>query len=254
MTCNASTFPLKVTVYKPLKGEMKDLEICEGETARIDAGSYQANTYTWTIDDGTDSIKGSRYFQDTPEQTTVYHVHMTRGGVCEKDTQVTVKVNPLPVILSIDSAGYRDVDVEMDMQSGAIHRFSIDGGDWTEDSHISGLAYSMHTIKVEDNNGCSIIDTFIVNAPEIKIPIDFSPNGDGDYDNWVVPGISETYPEAEFTIYDRWGKKLVEYLGSDGGWDGKYNGVDMPSTDYWYELVVREIDKIYTGHFTLIRR
>jgi gliding motility-associated-like protein len=27
----------------------------------------------------------------------------------------------------------------------------------------------------------------------------------------------------------------------------------MPSTDYWYEISVDEIDKTYTGHFTLLR-
>ena len=40
----------------------------------------------------------------------------------------------------------------------------------------------------------------------------------------------------------------------DPGWDGVYNGQLMPTTDYWYEITVHEIDKVYTGHFTLLRR
>ncbi|MBO5799881.1 MAG: T9SS type B sorting domain-containing protein, partial [Paludibacteraceae bacterium] len=66
--------------------------------------------------------------------------------------------------------------------------------------------------------------------------------------------ISETYPDAKIVIYDRFGKKLIEYKGSDPGWDGVYNGQLMPTTDYWYEITVHEIDKVYTGHFTLLRR
>ena len=79
------------------------------------------------------------------------------------------------------------------------------------------------------------------------------PNGDGKNDVFTVPGLKEAYPDAKITIYDRWGKKLADYKASDGDWDGTYNGHQMPSTDYWYEISVDEIDKTYTGHFTLLR-
>jgi len=28
----------------------------------------------------------------------------------------------------------------------------------------------------------------------------------------------------------------------------------MPATDYWYEINIKEINKQYVGHFTLLRR
>ncbi len=259
VTCTSSGMtPLFVDVYRPLEGELKDTTICEGNSVRIDAGSYGATTYTWIVDG--DSINGSRYYQDTPTETTKYQVHMTRGPreyseVCKADDEATVTVTTRPVIASIDSVGYRDVDIVMDPMFGTpTFRFSIDGGEWTENTHLSGLKYTIHTIVVEDANGCVLNDTFVVKDPALEFPSWFSPNKDGEFDHWTVPGIQETYPEAEFTIYDRWGKKLVEFKGEDDGWDGSYNGTDMPSTDYWYECIIREIDKIYTGHFTLIRR
>jgi gliding motility-associated-like protein len=76
---------------------------------------------------------------------------------------------------------------------------------------------------------------------------------DGINDTWEVEGLREIYPEAIITIYDRFGKKLIEYKGSSEGWNGKYNGHDMPSTDYWYEINIDEIKKQYVGHFTLLR-
>ncbi len=254
VTCTSSGMtPLLVDVYRPLEGEIRDTTICEGESVRVDAGSYGANTYTWIIDG--DSIIGSRYYQDKPSETTVYKVFMKRGDVCEAEDQATVTVTTKPVIASIDSVGYRDVDVIMDPLFGTpTFRYSVDGGEWTENTHLTGLKYTIHTITVEDANGCSLNDTFVVKEPVLEFPIWFSPNDDGEFENWTVPGIQETYPEAEFTIYDRWGKKLVEFNGADEGWDGSYNGVTMPSTDYWYECVIREIDKVYKGHFTLIRR
>ncbi|MEE1082264.1 MAG: T9SS type B sorting domain-containing protein [Paludibacteraceae bacterium] len=254
VTCTSSGMtPLFVDVYRPLEGDIEDKTICEGDNVRVDAGSYGATTYIWIIDG--DSIKGSRYYQDTPSETTVYKVYMTRGNVCKAEDEATVTVTTRPVIASIDSVGYRDVDIVMDPMFGTpAFRFSIDGGEWTENTHLTDLKYTTHTITVEDANGCVLKDTFVVKDPELVFPIHFSPNGDGDFEHWTVPGINETYPDAEFTIYDRWGKKLVEFKGSDEGWDGSYNGVAMPSTDYWYECIVREIDKVYTGHFTLIRR
>ena len=254
VTCTSSGMtPLFVDVYRPLEGDIKDTTICEGENVRVDAGSYGATTYIWIIDG--DSIRGSRYYQDTPSQTTKYQVFMTRGNVCEAEDEATVTVTTKPVISSIDSVGYRDVDIVMDPMFGTpSFRYSIDGGEWTEDTHLSGLKYTVHTIKVEDANGCVLLDTFVVKDPALVFPIHFSPNDDGENEHWTVPGIKDTYPEAEFTIYDRWGKKLFEFKGADDGWDGTYNGVKMPSTDYWYECIVREIDKVYTGHFTLIRR
>ena len=258
VTCTSSGMtPLFVDVYRPLEGEIEDKTICEGDHVRVDAGSYGATTYTWIIDG--DSIKGSRYYQDTPSETTVYKVYMTRGTgayeVCKAEDQATVTVTTKPVISSIDSVGYRDVDIVMDPMFGTpAFRYSIDGGDWTEDTHLSGLKYTVHTIKVEDANGCVLLDTFVVKDPALEFPIHFSPNSDGENEHWTVPGIQDTYPDAEFTIYDRWGKKLFEFKGADDGWDGTYNGVKMPTTDYWYECIIREIDKVYKGHFTLIRR
>lgn len=254
VTCTSSGMtPLLVDVYRPLEGDIEDKTICEGDNVRIDAGSYGATTYTWTVNGET--IKGSRYYQDTPTETTKYQVHMTRGNVCEADDEATVTVTTKPVIASIDSVGYRDVDIVMDPMFGTpAFRYSIDGGEWTEDTHLTGLKYTVHTITVQDANGCVLNDTFVVKDPALEFPIWFSPNKDGEFENWTVPGIQKTYPEAEFTIYDRWGKKLVEFKGEDEGWDGTYNGVAMPSTDYWYECLIREIDKVYKGHFTLIRR
>jgi len=116
--------------------------------------------------------------------------------------------------------------------------------------------YSTHAFYIIDAAGCySEVYYHSVNAPPIFPPIYFSPNGDGIKDTWEVEGLREIYPDATVTIYDRFGKELVKYKGSaDSGWDGKYLGRDMPTTDYWYVINIEEINKQYVGHFTLLRR
>jgi large repetitive protein len=54
-------------------------------------------------------------------------------------------------------------------------------------------------------------------------------------------------------VYDRYGRKLIE-LPEGKFWDGKYNGQELPSGDYWYVIRVdARNDSEYVGHFTLYR-
>ena len=107
---------------------------------------------------------------------------------------------------------------------------------------------------VEGSYGCRTDTTFVVNTPGIEIPYFITPNGDGQNEKFVVKGLAEGYPDAEVIIYDRWGKKLAAYrAGDNSDWDGVYNGIKMPATDYWYEININDLDKVYTAHFTLIR-
>ena len=102
--------------------------------------------------------------------------------------------------------------------------------------------------------GCKNSFKFRLEAPDIFPKKVHTPEGDGVNDTWEVTNLREVYPDAVVRIFDRYGKKLAEYKGEDPGWDGYYNGQPMPTTDYWYEIEIEEIEKTYVGHFTLLRR
>lgn len=53
-------------------------------------------------------------------------------------------------------------------------------------------------------------------------------------------------------IFDRHGKFLKELLWDGPGWDGRYNGHDMPATDYWF-VVTRADGTKHRGHFAMKR-
>ncbi len=243
-----------VKVWEPIVGSMNDTIICEGFGVRLNATNYQANTYEWTTAREATPIAKTATAYIEPEVTAFYVVHMTRG-VCELDDSLQVQVNSKPVFQGVDSTGIHQLTVAVEAMSGTSpFEYRVDNGEWVSDNILDSVAYHHHVIYVKDAAGCLDTTEYYLNPPIITIPIWFSPNGDQTADRWEVPSISETYPSAEIKIFDRWGKLLVRYNGSDPGWDGKYNGQDMPSTDYWYEIHVREIDKTYTGHFTLLRR
>lgn len=104
------------------------------------------------------------------------------------------------------------------------------------------------------NGECKVdVSTLVKLSINETFPTVVTPNGDGVNDVFDVSAMLGQYPDATVTIYDRTGKVLSEYMASDKGWDGTYNGNDLPSTDYWYKVDIPYLDKTFTGHFTLLR-
>jgi gliding motility-associated-like protein len=53
-------------------------------------------------------------------------------------------------------------------------------------------------------------------------------------------------------IFDRYGKLLKQLSTTEIGWDGTYNGHQMPADDYWYSIQFED-GRSAKGHFTLKR-
>ena len=82
----------------------------------------------------------------------------------------------------------------------------------------------------------------------------FTPNGDGINDFWSLKTINGGC-DYSLSIFDRYGKLLCRLNPINDKWDGTFQGVIMPATDYWF--VVNYIDgtttKAFQSHFTLKR-
>lgn len=254
--CSEQVLPVNVTVYRPITGQIvAPTVICEGSSTSLDATSYGSDSYYWTSE--SDSVingSASATITVSPEYTSTYSLSMVRGA-CSATDEYTLAVSQNPKITSIDSVYYNQRDVVV---NGGTTPYTYWLDNNTDSASVNSLftqiTYGKHTAHVLDDAGCSALAEFTVIAPEIKIPIILSPNGDGVNDFFSTDVIREAFPNAKVSIFDRWGKKLVEFNGSDEGWDGTYNGNEMPTTDYWYEIEVKELNKTYTGHFTLMRQ
>ncbi len=250
-------YQVSVKVDEPLTGTLEaTTPICEGFTAKINADSYNATTYLWTMG-GSTEVATTAEAVVKPLETTAYVVDMTRG-TCSAQDQITVVVTTNPKILSMDSVGIRDRQVITDPERGTgVFTYWVDENKSTSTTSdiIKNLPFGSHVIRVVDDNGCTSSFNFTLDPPEIVIPEFFTPNGDGIHDTWIVGKLAEVYPNAIVNIYDRFGKLVAQFLGDDNdGWDGTYNGEALPSTDYWYMIDIAEIERQFTGHFTLIRR
>ena len=107
----------------------------------------------------------------------------------------------------------------------------------------------MRLVQVRDKNGCGIAS---IEVAVIGFPKFFTPNGDGFNDTWQVDGII-SQPGSLIYIFDKFGKLLDKIEAVGQGWNGQYKGKQLPSSDYWFRVQLTD-GRIYSGHFSLIRR
>src|SRR5690606_20176212 len=109
------------------------------------------------------------------------------------------------------------------------------------------------TVTVRDSKGCEATVTIPFEfTGMVEIPNFFTPDGDNKNDVWA-PKNMDYFPNIEVIIYDRYGRVVVR-LDQVTSWDGKYEGKELPSGDYWYVVNANDKDKQqYVGHFTLYR-
>ncbi|WP_297333224.1 T9SS type B sorting domain-containing protein [Flavobacterium sp.] len=126
--------------------------------------------------------------------------------------------------------------------------FSLDNITYSDSNIFENLEPGLYTIYVRSKDNCT---SFTIEAPVLNYPRFFTPNGDGSNEVWNVDYI-RFFPDARITIFDRYGKLIKSYMGKEMGWEGTYNGENLPSTDYWFLLEFATGRKI-KGHFALVR-
>lgn len=125
--------------------------------------------------------------------------------------------------------------------------YSIDGKNYYESNYFSNVQGGTYTVYVKDKEGCGIDskEVTIIDYPKF-----FTPNNDGQNDLWQISSITK-FPNSKIAIFDRYGKLLIELSPNDAGWNGFYNGKEMPSDDYWFKANLNTVN--FSGHFSLKR-
>ena len=140
-----------------------------------------------------------------------------------------------------------------------IYELKLNDPDYTDP--VSGKIYKIVKVRVFDSaslnpnpgTGCVFEKIFYEEYFDIFLPNFFTPNGDGTYDTWAPRNV-EKYPFIRTSIFDRYGRRIT-VLNYGEEWDGKYEGRDMPTGDYWYivELGDENDSRTFNGNFTLYR-
>ncbi|WMI64969.1 T9SS type B sorting domain-containing protein [Aestuariibaculum sp. YM273] len=133
------------------------------------------------------------------------------------------------------------------------YEFFLNGESYGSESTFIYYESGNYTVTVVDSNGCTLEASGYFEYIDVCIPNYFTPNGDGTLDEWG-PGCTEQYKDLTFDIYDRYGR-VVAKLKAGQKWDGRYNGEELPTGDYWFVVKLNDPkdDRDFVGHFTLYR-
>jgi len=158
-----------------------------------------------------------------------------------------------PLALTLEQRNINEITA---IATGGVEAYSFTFND--RDNGDDNTYYISETgtyrVRVVDESGCVAEAEIFMEFIDIEIPNFFSPDGDGLNDLWV-PENMEGFPQILINIYDRYGRVVDEISYNTGGWDGTYDGKELPTGDYWYTIRLNgENDaREFVGHFTLYR-
>ena len=229
---------------------------CNGDASGSISFSISGNTspysYSWSNGESTSSIYNltagtySLDLYDANNCSMIYSYLITEPDAISLDYSVT------PTSCEEKNDGSITTFV-----TGGTSPITYGWGTGEATSDIYNLAKGTYSLLIEDANGCSLPLEFIeVNFDGyngcIEIPSGFTPNNDNAHDEWVIYGLSD-FPDVLVKVYNRWGQELFSSSGYDIPWDGKHNGVDLPTATYYYVIELNESDKVFNGTVTIKR-
>ena len=175
---------------------------------------------------------------------------------CTSSVGTVVRVSSPPLVFDADvvSSAFAGAHAIVASASGegTTYLFQLDDGPFQESGEFEGVQAGDHTVTIRDADGCGSV---VIPLGVIDFPRFFTPNGDGFHETWNIIGIANGDPTAKIYIFDRNGKLLKQLSPSSPGWDGTFNGEQVPSSDYWFRVEFSEDGRgrDFTGHFTLKR-
>ena len=248
-------FPINLKVNPLPQIELQDTKyICTNRptqfitlTAGLSQGNASNFTYDWSTGQTTPTIQ-----VNLPGN---YTVKVTSQFGCEKTRTISVLPSNDATIQNVviqDLVANNTVTVLLNSASIGDYLYSLDSpnGPFQESNHFENVEAGFHTVYVYSTKGCGTTQEEI---SVLEIPKFFTPNQDGVNDTWNIIGMNASfYANSKIYIFDRFGKLLADVDPKSHGWNGVYNGYNLPSTDYWY-LVTLENGRTVRGHFSLVR-
>ena len=245
-------FSLEV-LEAPVLNFSEELFLCANESSGT-IGELMPNTnyiYLWDTGETTPSL--------VVTEEGVYTLTVTKrsnGIRCSATKSITVVISELPVITDIeivDLQSKNTVRVFINLEGN--YQYQLDDENSQLATIFQNVLPGIHTIKVIDQRGCGVVTEEIV---VVGFNAFFTPNGDGINDLWHVDGLS-VLQNPQVYIYDRYGTFIKQLNANSTGWDGIYDGLLLPASDYWFKLTyesengLERTAKYINNHFSLKR-
>ena len=244
IVCHATT-SFDIFIGQTPQLNQEDIKyICPDGTVTLiaDAGF---DLYEWSTGETTQSI--------IVNEAGVYNVSVGnsyQNFSCENTKEFIVNSSEAAIIVDVTILDWTASEnvITVLVSGNGDYQYSLDNINFQADNTFASLIPGEYMVYVQDINGCGTVskEVFLLDYPRF-----FTPNGDDKNDLWQIK-FSNLEPELTVIVFDRYGKIITQFGSQDMGWDGTYNGYNMPTSDYWFE-VTRENNLKYKGHFTLKR-
>ncbi len=209
---------------------------CPGEPVTVSAFDPDHQSYSWST--------GSIAEEVTISEAGNYSVTVTGTNGCTVEFDFVVEDTIVPIIQGVT---VNDNDIIINTQNGTFE-YSIDGMNFQDTPEFFDLETGIYTAYARDLFDCAV-DSFVFGV--IDFQNFFTPNNDGHNDLWDV-SVLQVFPNSVVYIHDRFGKLLKTLTPESEGWDGNFNNIPLPASDYWYHVVLED-GREFKGHFSLKR-
>lgn len=233
---------LIVNTFNPPNFEDESAYLCKNDEITLSV-SPDFSSYLWN-----DGSTSNSLVVTSPGD---YFVTVKDANGCEKTKTFKVTLSePATITNAIvrDFSG-NDNAVLIEYTGAGNYEFSLDGITYQNDPLFNGVSPGIYTAVAKDKNGCGFSNSFLLYV--LDYPRFFTPNGDGYNDLWSIED-SNLLPEYTIHIFDRYGKLLKQMNKNTSGWNGLFNGQQLPSDDYWFNLIFIDGRNV-KGHFSLKR-
>ncbi|WP_231367674.1 T9SS type B sorting domain-containing protein [Gillisia sp. JM1] len=256
------------------------LTSCLGSS--ISLSTEAGTSYKWSGPNNFTSTEPTPAIQNVSEiNAGIYRVSVYSDAMCFNSYAIKLELNSLnPIkiadVLSCDTVndGYSnfnlmamDQEIKVSNTGITVDYYGENGDKIPKPLPVSYTnskpSEELITARVSFDNSANcvtettfkLISEFCEEEPEfigdLKIPKFFTPNNDGYNDKWIIKGNS-IRNSSPIQIFDRYGKLLKQLDPMGNGWDGTFNGKEMPSDDYWFQFNFTN-GNYYHGNFSLIR-
>ncbi|WP_433832924.1 choice-of-anchor L domain-containing protein [Flavobacterium anhuiense] len=233
---------LVVNTFDPPNFEDETHYLCNGNEITLTVATG-FSSYAWS--------NGSATNTTLINSAGDYSVTVKDPNGCEKTKKFEIILSEPATITGADVKDFSGTDNTVQIQFTGVgnYEFSLDGIVYQDSPTFTQVSPGVYNAIAKDKNGCgpsNIFQVYVLDYPRF-----FTPNGDGFNDLWVIKNIDQM-PDYTISIFDRYGKLLKQMSQNGTGWNGIFNGREMPSDDYWFTLLFVN-GKNVKGHFSLKR-
>ncbi|MBD0831736.1 T9SS type B sorting domain-containing protein [Aestuariibaculum sediminum] len=219
-------------------------------TVYVDDSNTDLSQIEYALDGG--AYQSSNVFVNVPPGIGHY-IDVRHSNGCIKQTEPFDIEAYEPLQLAIQAGETINTIEAMATGGTGDYEFFLNGESYGTETTFIYYETGNYTVTVVDSNGCTAVASGFFEYIDVCISNYFTPNGDGNMDEWG-PGCTDQYKDLTFDIYDRYGR-VVAKLKAGQKWDGKYEGRELPTGDYWFVVKLNDPkdDRDFVGHFTLYR-